>query len=176
MQIRKLLRNYLATTLMDMPFLEKNTHCLLLLSEGFCVVIYVYGWLDPTRGHLMWRIFVHGNKSNSCSVSGIPQATVGITFDWEGSREDLQVADSLPLLPHWILLRRAVRFRHTWKRTSSGEESKLTLSSNHVPRTVGIYSTNMNWAPRCASLISTEDRTVYIVGWMVAAKKDLPTS
>lgn len=33
MQIRKDLKSYLATMLMDVPFLEKSTHILLLLSE-----------------------------------------------------------------------------------------------------------------------------------------------
>lgn len=33
MQIRKVLRSYLVTMLMDVPFLEKSTHILLLQSE-----------------------------------------------------------------------------------------------------------------------------------------------
>ena len=38
----------------------------------------------------------------------------------------------------------------------------ISLSANHAPSTVGIYSTNMNLAPHCASLIGTEDIKVYV--------------
>ena len=38
----------------------------------------------------------------------------------------------------------------------------ISLSANHAPSTVGIYSANMNPAPHCASLIGTEDIKVYV--------------
>lgn len=49
MQIRKVLRNYLATVLMDVPFLEKNIDILLLLSERVLCWLFtpLDGWIQP---------------------------------------------------------------------------------------------------------------------------------
>lgn len=137
---------------MEVPFLAKNTHVLILLSEEFFMVIYVYGWLDLTRGHLMWRILCTWEWIQFLFRQWDPSSHSGDHFWVEGVMGGpSKWQNSLPLLSHWILLRRAVHFRHTWKCTSSGEKSKLTLSSNHVSRTVCIYSTDTNWAPWCAS-------------------------
>lgn len=141
MQIRKVLRNYLATMLMDVLFLEMNLTFCFSCQKGFCVVIYAYGWLDLTREHLMY--FVHGNESKSRPVGGSPQAQWRSLLTGEravtGGPPKWQ--NILPLPSHWIPLRNAMHLRHTWSCTSSGEKRKLSLSSNHVPRTVCIYST-----------------------------------
>lgn len=80
MQIRMGLRNYRATMLMHVLFLEMNLTVCFSCQKGFCVVIYAYGWLDLTREHLY---FMRRNESKSClvGVGEVPRATVEIASD-----------------------------------------------------------------------------------------------
>lgn len=128
MQIRKVLRNYLAAMLMDVPFLEMNLTFCFSHQKGLCVVIYARRWLDPTRRHLTH--LMHGNESKSYFVGSVPQATVEITLDWGkgGHGRAFQVAEFSAFSISLNSSGNAVHLSHTWSSTSSGEKSKLTLS------------------------------------------------
>lgn len=118
MQIRKVLRNYLATMLMNVQFLEMNLTFCFSCQKGFCVVVYTYGWLDLTREHLMY--FPHGNESRSCLTGGSHKPQWNrFWLGREQSRGGLPHGSIFCLCRHWIPLRDAVHVKldfFRWKK------------------------------------------------------------
>lgn len=89
MQIRTSLRNYLATGLMDMLFLEMNLTFCFSCQRGS---VWSF-WPMDDRGRLMY--FVLGSEPGSCPVGGHPSRNNGGHF-WLGGHGKA----SYPCIPH----------------------------------------------------------------------------